>query len=121
MTALLDSWNGDDLDDLREQTETLALLKRTINEDRLSYRERMRVSGDETLAALMESPLIVTDPNLTDEERRRKQVELNGPAITLLQSWLEDGEESEEEQRASLEELKRAIDSHRPTGAKLFT
>jgi hypothetical protein len=57
----------------------------------------------------------------SDEERRQRQIELNQPVIALLQSWLEDDEESEEEQREALELLKRAIDENRLPGQKLFS
>jgi hypothetical protein len=64
---------------------------------------------------------IETDEELTEEERRQRQIELNKPVIALLQSWLEGDEEDEREQRETLEALKRGIDELRPPGLKLFT
>lgn len=116
-----DSGNDDDLDDLREKMETLAKLRRRFYEGRSSSGEPIRITGDDTLAAVMASPAIVLDLSLTREERRRRQIELNRPVIELLQSWLEDDEEPEDEQRASLEELKHGIDAHRLPGQKLFS
>jgi hypothetical protein len=62
-----------------------------------------------------------THPQESEEERRQRQIELNKPLIALLDSWLEDDEESPEEQQAALEALMRGIDENRPEGAKLFT
>jgi hypothetical protein len=54
------------------------------------------------------------------EDARRHQKELNQPAIALLQSWLEDDEESPDEQRRALEWLMRELDEDRPSDRKLF-
>lgn len=51
---------------------------------------------------------------LDDAEERRLQIEKNQSAIALLKSWLEDDSESEEEQRAALNWLMRALDEDRP-------
>ncbi|MEA2584230.1 MAG: hypothetical protein QOF33_2315 [Thermomicrobiales bacterium] len=56
----------------------------------------------------------------TKVEHRQRQSELNREVVALLQSWLEDDEESEEEQREALEALKRGIDEHRTSGNKSF-
>jgi hypothetical protein len=61
------------------------------------------------------------ESDLTEEERRQRQIELGKPLIALLQSWLEEDDESEEEQDAALEEFMRGIDEARPAGAKLFS
>jgi hypothetical protein len=54
-------------------------------------------------------------PELAEtEEERRRQIELNQPAIALLNSWLNDDTETREEQQAALEELMRGIDANRP-------
>jgi hypothetical protein len=62
-----------------------------------------------------------TESEETEEERRQRQIELNQPAIALLDSWLNDDSESPEEQQAALEQLMRGIDENRPEGSKLFT
>lgn len=64
---------------------------------------------------------VVLSEDLTEEERRARQIELNQELIALLQSWLDDDEETEEEQREALEALKRGIDEHRTPGNKLFS
>ncbi|MEA2524849.1 MAG: hypothetical protein QOF73_2076 [Thermomicrobiales bacterium] len=56
----------------------------------------------------------------TKVEHRQRQSELNREVVALHQSWLEDDEESEEEQREALEALKRGIDEHRTSGNKIF-
>lgn len=63
----------------------------------------------------------VLSDDLPENERKARQIELNRELVVLLQSWLEDDEESEEEQRAALEELKRGIDEHRTPGNKIFS
>lgn len=57
---------------------------------------------------------------LDEDEERQLQIEKNQPAIALLKSWLEDDSESEEEQRAALNWLMRALDEDRPSDRKLF-
>ena len=61
------------------------------------------------------------DRDLTEEERRQRQIELNQPIIALLDSWLEGDEDDEREQRETLEALRRGIDEVRPPGLKLFS
>ncbi len=56
-----------------------------------------------------------------EEEERRRQIELNQPAIALLQSWLEGDEEDEQEQRETLAILKQGLDENRLPGQKLFS
>ncbi len=58
---------------------------------------------------------------LDKEQERRRRIERNQPTIALLQSWLEDDTESEEEQRAALEWLMRVLDEDRPSYRKLFS
>jgi hypothetical protein len=65
-------------------------------------------------------PAELSEPTLTEEERRQRQIELNQPAIALLDSWLEDDSESVEEQRAALLELMRGIDENRKGYRQLF-
>lgn len=60
------------------------------------------------------------EPELTEEEKRQRQIELNQPLIALLDAWAEDDSESEEEQRAALIQLMRGIDEHRKGGRELF-
>ena len=60
------------------------------------------------------------EPELTEEEQRRRQIELNQPAIALLDSWLEDDSESVEEQREALMALMRGIDENRKGYRQLF-
>lgn len=55
-----------------------------------------------------------------EELERQRQIERNRPVIALLDSWLEDSDESEEDQRAALEWLMRALDEDRPSERKLF-
>ena len=50
----------------------------------------------------------------TEEERRLRQIELNQPAIALLDSWLNDPEEPTEQDLEDFCEFMRGIDSHRP-------
>ncbi len=64
---------------------------------------------------------VVLPGELSEEERRARQIELNQELIALLQSWLDDDKETEEEQREALEALKRGIDEHRTPGNKLFS
>jgi hypothetical protein len=62
------------------------------------------------------------EADLTEEERRQRQIELNRPAIALLRSWIEDEQEdTAEEQRAALSWLMGAIDEDRPADRKLFS
>jgi hypothetical protein len=60
------------------------------------------------------------EPELTEEERRQRQIELNQPLIALLDAWAEDDSESEEEQRAALIQLMRGIDENRKAYRQLF-
>jgi hypothetical protein len=60
------------------------------------------------------------EPELTEEERRQRQIELNQSAIALLDSWLNDDSWDLEEQRRSLEELMRGIDENRKGYRQLF-
>ncbi|HEY7031170.1 MAG TPA: hypothetical protein VH482_07590 [Thermomicrobiales bacterium] len=60
------------------------------------------------------------EPALTEEEKRQRQIELNQPAIALLDSWLEDDSWDLEEQRRSLIELMRGIDENRKGYRQLF-
>jgi len=117
---LLESWREVDVEEIREQAETLAMLKRAVNEDRLSDRDRFEIGADETMAATMNSAAPAFERSTFFEERRRRQIAFNRPAVRLLQSWLEDDAESDEEQRAGLEELKRSIDARRPS-QKIFS
>ncbi len=65
-------------------------------------------------------PIGSDEPEMTEEEKRKRQIELNQPAIALLESWLEDDSESVEEQRAALFELMRGIDENRKGYRQLF-
>jgi hypothetical protein len=58
--------------------------------------------------------------SVTNEERRQRQIELNRPLSALLDSWLQEDDESPEEQRRTLEALMRGIDENR-TERNLFT
>jgi hypothetical protein len=60
------------------------------------------------------------EPELTEEEKRQRQIELNQPAIALLESWVNDDGWDLEEQRRSLEELMRGIDENRKGYRQLF-
>jgi hypothetical protein len=82
------------------------------------WRERFLI-----MAASVQAPGRVDDPtrDIQSEEERRRRIELNQEVIDLLQSWLEDDEETEEEQREALESLKRGIDEHRTPGNKIFS
>jgi hypothetical protein len=60
------------------------------------------------------------EAELTAEERRQRQIELNKEAIRLLDSWLEDDSETPEEQRIALEQVMRGIDAEREGGRQLF-
>lgn len=57
----------------------------------------------------------------TEARRRQRQIETNRPLSALLDSWLEDDDETPEEQRIALEALMRGIDDNRPDGARLFS
>ena len=57
---------------------------------------------------------------LTEEERRQRQIELNQPLIALLQSWREEDLAAGVDDGEDLEEFMRAIDSNRIPGSKLF-
>jgi hypothetical protein len=70
-----------------------------------------------SLQAQPEEPI---ERELSEEEKRQRQIELNQPAIALLDSWLEDDSESVEEQRAALMELMRGIDENREGYRQLF-
>lgn len=61
-----------------------------------------------------------TESQLTAEEQRQRQIEINQPAIALLKSWEVDDGESVEEQRVALEELMRGIDENRKGYRQLF-
>jgi hypothetical protein len=121
LKELFESWVDVGADEIREQTETFAMLKRALSENRPPELRKFHISEDETMASVMNSPATASDDVLSFDERRRRRIEFSRPAVALLQSWLEDDEESEEEQRAGLEELKRAIDSHRPPDQRVFS
>ena len=55
-----------------------------------------------------------------EQERRRVQWEKNQAAIDLLRFWREGDDEDLEEQRESLEILRRALGEERPSYRKLF-
>jgi len=57
---------------------------------------------------------------VTQEEPQQRQIELNQPAIALLNSWLNDDGETVEEQRVALMELMRGIDENRQGYRQLF-
>ena len=57
---------------------------------------------------------------MTQEEPQQRQIELNQPAIALLNSWLNDDGETVEEQRVALMELMRGIDENRQGYRQLF-
>jgi hypothetical protein len=114
-------WIDSEAAEIREQTETFAMLKRAMSENRAPEFRHFEISEDGTMAAAMNSPATASNETLSFEERRRRRLDFSRPAIALLQSWLEDDEDSEDEQRIGLEELKRAIDSHRPPGQKVFS
>ena len=62
----------------------------------------------------MQQPL----PSQRDSERQRQeQIKRNQAVIDLLNSW---EQEDEEEQRATLEFLMKALDEDRPLTRKLF-
>jgi hypothetical protein len=61
------------------------------------------------------------EPELSEQERRQRQIELNREAIALLDSWRDDDSESVEEQRKALDALMRGIDEHRDEERKLFS
>jgi hypothetical protein len=61
-----------------------------------------------------------TKPQLTEEEQRQRQIEINQPAIALLKSWEQDDSWDLEEQRRSLIELMRGIDENRKGYRQLF-
>jgi hypothetical protein len=64
----------------------------------------------------------VREADMTEEEVRQRQIELNRPTVALLQSWIEDEQEdSEEEQREALAWLMEAMDEDRPSDRKLFS
>ena len=65
-------------------------------------------------------PVEPSEPKLTEEEKRQRQIELNQPAIALLESWLEDDTWDLEDQRRSLFELMRGIDENRKGYRQLF-
>jgi hypothetical protein len=54
----------------------------------------------------------------SDEAILRERERSNRALLRLLASWCEPGEE--EEQRETLDELKRALDEDRPSDRKLF-
>lgn len=60
-------------------------------------------------------------PIESEEEQRLRRIERNRPLGQLLDSWLEDDDETPEEQRRALEALMRGIDENRPADAKLFS
>jgi hypothetical protein len=121
MKELFESWLDVGADEIREQTETFAMLKRALSENRPPDRRKFHISEDETMASAMNSPATASNEFLSFEERRRRRIEFSRPAVALLQSWLEEDEESEEDQRAGLEALKSAIDSYRPADEKVFS
>lgn len=49
----------------------------------------------------------------SEEERRKRQIELNQPLIALLDSWLAEDEEPTEAERREFEEFMRSIDANR--------
>jgi hypothetical protein len=64
----------------------------------------------------------VREADMTEEEVRQRQIELNRPTVALLLSWIEDEQEdSEEEQREALAWLMEAMDEDRPSDRKLFS
>jgi hypothetical protein len=65
-------------------------------------------------------PASSVEQELTEEDKRQRQIELNKPLIALLDAWAEDDSESEEEQRAALIQLMRGIDEHRKGYRQLF-
>jgi hypothetical protein len=71
-------------------------------------------------SAAMSDSAMSTEPKVDIEEQRRRQMEFSRPAIALLQSWLEDENETVEEQREALFTLIRAIDEDRGPDSKLF-
>ena len=52
------------------------------------------------------------------ESARRAQQEKNKRAISLLRSWLEDGDE--EEQRDTFEALKAGLNAHQSSGRIIY-
>jgi hypothetical protein len=53
------------------------------------------------------------DRSETEEERRRRQIELNRPLIALLDSWLAETEDPSPEDVELFKEFMRDIDAHR--------
>ena len=55
-----------------------------------------------------------TEIEETEEERRQRQIDLNQPAIALLDLWLAEAEEPTAEDIEQFCEFMRGLDSHRP-------
>lgn len=58
-----------------------------------------------------------TPPDRRDDERRREQIRRNQAALEMLREW---DQEDPEEQRATWEFLKRALDEDRSGQRPLF-
>lgn len=80
----------------------------------------MSVTIKQPLPAATDSETADQDRDLTEEERRQRQIELNQPLIALLQTWREEDLAAEGDDDESLEEFMRAIDANRIPGSKLF-
>lgn len=79
--------------------------------------DAQHIALEDYLNAFLERNLPTTD----QEEIRRRNIERNAGAIALLRSWAkEDDPEVIEDQRETLDYLKRAIDEDRPGQRRVF-
>lgn len=59
--------------------------------------------------------------DLTEEERRQRQIGLNQPIIALINSWMEEDLAATDEDDEAFEKFQRNIDAFRLPGSKLYS
>ena len=71
-------------------------------------------------SASIDAEVAEDESNLSDEERRLRQIERNQSLIALLDAWMAEDLAAGIDETDLLEEFKRGIDANRIPGSGLF-